>query len=194
MQVSMRGMPFRSIRTTLGLLVAATLCLAFAHRPLTAAPMPPPVDLDGSKGRETGLPVPRYVSVKSREARLRIGPSLDYGTQWVYTVPGLPMEILAEYGNWRQVRDCDGVSGWMHKALLSSKRTAVVGPWHASTVSLRETPKSDARVVAKLEARVRLSVHGCDGIWCNVDVPGHDIDGFIRQSALWGVYPNENIR
>ncbi len=177
----------------MGLLAAATTCLALAHRPLTAAPMPQ-VDVDGAKGRETGLPVPRFVSVKSREARLRIGPSLDYGTQWVYTVPGLPMEILAEYGNWRQVRDCDGVSGWMHKALLSSKRTAVVGPWLASTVSLRETPKSDARVVAKLEARVRLSVHGCNGIWCNVDVTGHEIDGFIRQSALWGVYPNESIR
>jgi hypothetical protein len=55
---------------------------------------------------------------------MRIGPSLDYGTQWIYRVSGLPLEITAEYGNWRQVRDSDGVSGWMHRALLSSKRTA----------------------------------------------------------------------
>lgn len=148
---------------------------------------------DGSPGRETGLRVPRFVSLKSREARMRVGPSLDYATQWIYRVPGLPLEIIAEYDNWRQVRDCDGISGWMHRALLSSSRTALIGPWITSPVPVRTAPRASASTVAKLEPRVRLAVRSCDGTWCHVEITGHDLDGFIRQSALWGVYPNEKV-
>jgi SH3-like domain-containing protein len=115
-------------------ITVSCLALALASPPVAANPLQPQAHLETSraKGRETGLPVPRFVSLKSREARTRVGPSLDYGTQWVYQVAGLPVEITAEYGNWRQIRDCDGVSGWMHRALLSSNRTALVGPWIAS--------------------------------------------------------------
>jgi len=148
----------------------------------------------GPKGRETGLKVPRFVSLRSREARMRIGPSLDYGTQWIYRVAGLPFEITAEYGNWRQVRDSDGVSGWMHRALLSSNRTALVGPWIAAHVAIRAEPSTASRTLASLAARVRLSIDSCDGSWCKVEVTGHNLEGFVRQTNLWGVYPNETIR
>ncbi|KQV31575.1 hypothetical protein ASC97_19635 [Rhizobium sp. Root1203] len=171
------------------------LALALASPPAAANPLQPHAPLETSRaaGRETGLPVPRFVSLKSREARMRVGPSLDYGTQWVYQVAGLPVEITAEYGNWRQIRDCDGVTGWMHRALLSSSRTALVGPWIASTVPIRAAPAATAAILANLTARVRLGVHSCDGTWCSVEVPGHRLEGFVRQAALWGVYPNEKI-
>jgi len=81
-----------------------------------------------------------------------------------------------------QMTSADGISGCMHRALLSSHRTALIGPWMAS-----------ANAVAKLAARVRVAVRSCDGTWCNVDVTGHDVGGFVRQSALSGVYPNEKI-
>ena len=38
-----------------------------------------------------------------------------------------------------------------------------------------------------------LGIHSCDGTWCSVEVPGHRLKGFVRQAALWGVYPNEKI-
>ncbi len=124
---------------------------------------------------------------------MRVGPSLDHATQWVYQVPGLPLEIIAEYDNWRQVRDCDGISGWMHRALLSGRRTALIGPWITAPVPIRAAPRASANTVANLAARVRLAVQSCDGAWCHVEIIGHDLDGFVRQSALWGVYPNEKI-
>jgi SH3-like domain-containing protein len=125
---------------------------------------------------------------------MRVGPSLDYGTLWIYRVAGLPLEITAEYGNWRQVRDSDGVSGWMHRALLASKRTALVGPWITTPVAIRAAPGTSTTILARLSPRVRLAVHSCDGDWCHVDVTEHHLEGFIRQSALWGVYPNETIK
>ncbi|WP_018899639.1 SH3 domain-containing protein [Rhizobium sp. 2MFCol3.1] len=173
----------------------ALACTSIAANPLLSQPAPVAAKADnGPKGRETGLKVPRFVSLRSREARMRVGPSLDYGIAWIYRVPGLPLEITAEYGNWRQVRDSDGVSGWMHRALLSSNRTAIVGPWLSAHVPLRDGPSSSARKLASLTPRVRVAISDCDGSWCKVDVTGHDLDGFIRQSALWGVYPNETIK
>jgi SH3-like domain-containing protein len=185
-------MPARAVARAIAMswLILALSCLQVA-----ANPPQPPVHPEASrdKGRETGLPVPRFVSLKSREARMRVGPSLDYGTQWIYQAAGLPLEVTAEYGNWRQIRDCEGVSGWMHRALLSGNRTALVGPWITSPIAIRAGPVATAAIVANLAPRVRLAIRSCDGTWCRVEVPGDRVEGFVRQSALWGVYPDEKI-
>lgn len=145
------------------------------------------------KGRETGLPVPRFVSLKADNARMRIGPDFEYAIQWLYRAPGLPLEIIGEYGNWRQVRDCDGISGWMHRSLLSGVRTAVVGPWRNSMASLSEQPRKGGREKAKLEPRVRVQILSCSLAWCYVAAENGSVRGFVEKSALWGVYPHETI-
>jgi SH3-like domain-containing protein len=38
---------------------------------------------------------------------------------------------------------------------------------------------------------VIASVRGCDGTWCRIT--GEGFDGYISQSDVWGVYPNEKI-
>src|SRR6201985_145879 len=74
----------------------------------------------------SGLPVPRYVSLKSDHVNVRAGPTQDNDVAWVYTRPGLPVEITAEFENWRRVRDSEGSEGWVYHSLLSGRRTAVV--------------------------------------------------------------------
>jgi SH3-like domain-containing protein len=74
----------------------------------------------------SGLPVPRFVSLKSDHVNVRGGPNKDHDVAWVYTRPGLPVEITAEYENWRRIRDWDGAEGWVYHSLLSGKRTAFV--------------------------------------------------------------------
>ena len=146
------------------------------------------------RGRDSGLFLPRFVSLKSRIARMRVGPSFDYAVKWVYTARGLPMEVIEEYGQWREVRDVDGISGWMNGALLSGKRTGIVGPWLKKPVSLRGYPFHSADEVAALEPRVRLSILNCNAKWCRVRVPKHDVSGYLRQPYIWGVYPNEVVK
>lgn len=172
-------------------LAAAFIAPAGVSDPVEAAPA---FNAGWKKGRQTGFPVPRYVSLKSANARMRVGPSLDYGTRWLYKSAGLPMEITEEFGNWRQVRDYDGITGWMSAALLSGRRTAVVGPWIETTVPLYRSASSRAAVVADLEARVRMSLEDCDGHWCRVSLIGHDIKGYVEQASLWGIYPGETIK
>lgn len=145
------------------------------------------------KGRMTGYPVPRFVSIKSSNAHMRVGPSTDYATNWVYSARGLPLEIIEEYGNWRQVRDQDGISGWMFAPLLSGRRTAVVGPWHDRPVALRSSPSKTSGVIAELAPKVRLNLKHCDGSWCDVSLQTKNLGGYVAQAELWGVYPHERV-
>ena len=143
-------------------------------------------------GSASGLPVPRYVSLKSDRVNLREGPSKDHRTVWIFQRAGLPVEITAEFEIWRKVRDSEGAEGWVLHSLLSGRRTALVAPWKKGIDSIlynKASPKSAP--VAKLQPNVIASVRGCDGAWCRIS--GDSFDGFIQQSNLWGVYPNEKI-
>src|SRR3977135_134514 len=79
-----------------------------------------------SAAATSGLPVPRYVSLKSDHVNVRAGPTKDNDVAWVYTRSGLPVEITAEFENGRRVRDSEGAEGWVYHSLLSGRRTAVV--------------------------------------------------------------------
>ncbi|KAA1182363.1 hypothetical protein FP026_09800 [Rhizobium tropici] len=177
----------RKIWACLGLLILFLSPAALAG----TMPIKPVAATAWNKGRETGLPIPRYVSLRAHKARMRVGPSTIYATKWIYTKPGLPLEIIDEYGHWRQVRDDTGVTGWMHSALLSGIRTALIAPWLTKNAMLRADPNPAARAVAELQPRVLVSLQSCTGIWCRVSVREHSARGYIRQDKLWGAYPGE---
>lgn len=149
--------------------------------------------------RGTGLPVPRYVSLRTDRVNLREGPSKDHRTAWVYQRAGLPVEIVAEYDNWRRIRDSEGTEGWVLQSLLSGRRTALVLPWaknKAEVIPLVADKLETAGTVARMQPNVIVNVKKCDGTWCRVAVPipnARDNDGYIRQEKLWGVYPGEKV-
>ena len=143
-----------------------------------------------ARGPVSGLPLPRFVSLKRDEVRVRRGPSREYSVAWVYHVRGLPVEVVAEFGNWRRIRDADGSEGWVLRTLLSGWRTAMVAPWNKSgLLALRDAP--DGRVIAKVKSGVIGKLKKCDGRWCLLAIEG--VEGWIEQDALWGVYPDEKF-
>ena len=73
-------------------------------------------------GSVSGLPVPRFVSLKSDRVNVRSGPNKDQDVRWVYTRAGMPVEVTAEFENWRRIRDWEGAEGWVYHSLLSGKR------------------------------------------------------------------------
>src|SRR5690242_17487138 len=140
----------------------------------------------------SGLPVPRYVSLKSDHVNVRAGPTKDNDVAWVYTRSGLPVEITAEFENWRRVRDSEGAEGWVYHSLLSGRRTAVITmKTRDDLASLYERPDSTARVAARLQAGVVAQVKKCAAGWCRVT--GTGFDGWIEQQRLWGVYADEKV-
>ena len=140
----------------------------------------------------SGLPVPRYVSLKSDHVNVRAGPTKDNDVAWVYTRAGLPVEITAEFENWRRVRDSEGAEGWVYHSLLSGRRTAVVTMKNKDDLaSLYESANSSSPVAARLQAGVVAQVKRCDSHWCHIAVNG--FDGWIEQQRLWGVYADEKV-
>lgn len=168
-------------------LAIAFVLLAFATPATAAQAAPTP-----GAGSVSGLPIPRYVSLKSDRVNLREGPSKDHRTSWVFQRAGLPVEITAEFETWRRIRDAEGTEGWVLHSLLSGRRTAVVSPWAKGEVfEIRQRADDKAAVVAKLQSGVIANIKQCTGTWCRVLV--QDVDGYIRQERLWGVYPNERV-
>jgi SH3-like domain-containing protein len=143
-------------------------------------------------GPVTGKPVPRYASLKRDTVNLREGPSKDHRTAWVFQRAGLPIEITAESDTWRRVRDSEGTEGWVQQSLLSDRRTSLVAPWKKNDVMmLYAKPDPSSGLVARLQSGVIGNVKGCDAGWCRIF--GEGFDGYIQQSNLWGVYPNEKL-
>jgi SH3-like domain-containing protein len=142
----------------------------------------------------SGLPIPRFVSLKADRVNVRGGPTKDHDVTWVYNRAGLPVEITAEFENWRRIRDWEGAEGWVYHSLLSGRRTATVAPNEKNKdelLSLHDKPDPTSGVVAKLQIGVLGSVKRCSGNWCRI--AGEGFDGWIQQERLWGVYPNEKL-
>ena len=169
----------------LGLLLAVAV---FAVPPGASAGAAAP----GVATGKSGLPVPRFVSLKASRVNVRVGPGENYKIAWVFTRAGLPIEVIQEFDTWRRVRDSDGTVGWVFQSLLSGKRTAVVAPWANGDIRpIRSRPSSDASVTAYLEAGVTASIVRCREGWCRL--AGDGFAGWIEQDQLWGVYPDEEI-
>ncbi len=137
---------------------------------------------------ETGLPIPRFVSLKSAEANMRKGPGTRYPIAWVYKRAHLPVEIINEFGHWRLVRDHDDVTGWLHKSMLSANRFVVT---IGEEQPLFSDDDADSDALLKLEPGVIAHLEHCNANWCEVEVSGHK--GWLQKSGLWGVYAQEVI-
>ncbi|EFL89776.1 SH3 domain-containing protein [Ahrensia sp. R2A130] len=188
-------------------MVAIILGLALGHAsdPANAAS---PVDREVSTktGRETGLPLPRFVSLKARSANLRVGPGRKYSISWRFQRSGVPLEIIQEFDRWRRVRDADGTTGWVLHSLLSSRRTAVVAPWERrrSIADLAKAPvvkaaffdakreaSSNSSTVARLQPGLQVTVRECEESWCRVKA--RTVSMWVRREMLWGTYKDEVI-
>jgi SH3-like domain-containing protein len=152
----------------------------------------------GDAANSGKLQIPRFVSLKSDKVNVRAGPTKDHEVTWVYTRTGLPVEITAEFENWRRIRDWEGAEGWVYHSLLSGRRTGLVSqPTKSSdknaddAIPIHASADTDSAVVARLQAGVLGAVKRCNGTWCHVTGAGYD--GWVAQNRLWGVYPNEKI-
>lgn len=143
-------------------------------------------------GTASGLPVPRFVSLKTDKVVVRGGPNKNHEVKWLYQRAGLPVEITAEFETWRRIRDSDGTEGWVYHSLLSGRRTGVVSAKAKDDlVPVYDSADLKGRVVAQLERGVQGSVKRCNAGWCKIS--GQGFDGWIQQDRLWGVYPDEKF-
>ncbi|MCW2244783.1 SH3-like domain-containing protein [Azospirillum fermentarium] len=157
---------------------------------IVAAAVPAPVALanEGVGPKTSGLPVPRFVTLRSNEVNVRTGPGSRYPIEWVFTRKDMPVEITQEFDTWRRIRDWEGSEGWVHQSMLSGRRGAVIT---GEVRTLREEPSQASAVVARAKPGVIGALKKCLNGWCQVDIQGYR--GWLAQSEFWGAYPNEKV-
>ena len=152
---------------------AALLLWAAAPAARSAAP---------ERQTPSGMPVPRYVSLKFDKVNARAGPGDDHRLLWVYHARGLPLQVIAETLEWRRVCDPDGATAWVHKRVTDGRRTTM--NTHAQAMALLRRPKPDAKPAAYLTSKALASLDRCTKGWCKVRAD--HASGWVRQGDLWG--------
>ncbi len=142
---------------------------------------------------EKGDVLPRFGVLRADVVNLRTGPGQRYPVAWVYRRKGLPVEIIAQYEEWRQVRDSQGTTGWVNQQLVTAARNVVVKDTQRT---LRADPNSSAAPVARLDPGVIAHLMECRGTWCRIETQNTTpiIRGWLNRVEIWGVYPDEVIR
>ncbi len=135
---------------------------------------------------EIGLPIPRMVSLASKEINVRTGPGPEYPIKWVFGRQGYPVKIIDEFDAWRQIEDHEGEQGWVHSRLLSSQRMVF---FKDEIEPIRRAPEPDARVVVRAEPGVVAELFYCRAQWCLVEL--EDTLGWVQGDRVWGVLPYE---
>jgi SH3-like domain-containing protein len=167
----------RNTRFVVGAVSALVLLVAAVRAPATAA------------DEETGLKVPRFVSLHSDKVNLRTGPGRQYPIEWVLTKKDMPVEIIAQFEHWRRIRDWEGTGGWVQEHMVTGKRTVVV---HKGGVRpLHQQPDPGSAVVARAAPGVVARLLECRGPWCRVETD--EFSGWMRRSDIWGVFPDERV-
>lgn len=131
--------------------------------------------------------LPRFVVTKSNEINARTGPGVRYPTDWILIKKGEPLEVIAEFEQWRYIRDITGDVGWVHSSVLSGKRAVII--LGNKIQALYKSMDIASRIIVKLEPNIRCQLKSCKTDWCKLRCDGYT--GWIEQKYLWGVRAGE---
>lgn len=134
----------------------------------------------------SGLPIPRYVSLKSNDVNVRVGPGRRYPIRYVYNRANLPVEVIEEFAHWRRIRDYEGAVGWVHKGMIDGARTAMIVD---ATQNLYPKPDPTTRPTIRAAATVIGRLKQCQPDWCQLEIEGRK--AWIRKTDIWGVRREE---
>jgi len=123
----------------------------------------------------------KILSLKNNEVNLRVGPSFDYPIKLKYKKKYLPVVILDKSDAWRQIKDFENNSGWIHISQLSKKKSAI-NIKSESLIFSRDTIYS--KPIAKLEIGRLVLIKKCKIEWCKITTG--NFTGWIKKNYLWG--------
>ncbi|MBX9696973.1 MAG: hypothetical protein K2X53_02710, partial [Alphaproteobacteria bacterium] len=107
----------------------------------------------------------RFVSLRSSEVNMRVGPGTEYPIEWIYVRQNLPVEVISEFGIWRRIRDMEGTEGWIHQSMASKNRTVFV---MNEDVHMRRSDSTSSKAIALLKLGVIAQLKKCRQNWCEV--------------------------
>jgi len=122
-----------------------------------------------------------FLSLKNEEVNLRTGPSFDHPIKLIYKKKYLPVIILDKFETWREIKDFENNSGWIHISQLSKKKTAINIKKYTI---LYKNSTIYSKPIAKLEKGRLVLIKKCKPQWCKIETG--DYKGWIIKKNLWG--------
>jgi SH3-like domain-containing protein len=138
---------------------------------------------------KSGLPLPRFASLRTNEVNVRTGPGVKYPLEWIFIRKDLPVKITAEFEHWRQIKDWQGNEGWVHKVMLSGHRTIL---FTDKSTPLFAQPNEEAKIIVLVETNIIANFKGCESDWCQVQV--QNFKGWVQKHRVWGILPDEGSK
>jgi SH3-like domain-containing protein len=135
-----------------------------------------------------GGKLPRFVSLRSNDINLRVGPGQTYPIEWVLTRKDMPVEIVEEFQNWRMVRLWQNKSGWILDRMVTAERHVIV---NGAVRGIRRRPDAGSELVARAEPGVVAKLLDCQNDWCRIAAGGYQ--GWLQRGDVWGVLPGETV-
>jgi SH3-like domain-containing protein len=139
--------------------------------------------------RKTQGDMTRFASLRADDVNVRAGPGVRYPVKWKFVQRNLPVQIIAEYDTWRKIRDWEGAEGWVHRAMLSSRRSLIM---IGQGQTMRKDATDDSAAVARLATGYVVMVSRCERVWCEVEADGYE--GWIKRDNVWGIFPGEKLK
>lgn len=189
MQILMKHSAFIRVvnhNAAFALFVMGLCMMAFSF--IAAAPSPAAAQEAKIVVQGSGLPVPRFVTLKSDEVNMRVGPGREYPKSWVYRRAGLPLKVIAEFDVWRKVIDHEDTTGWVHSQLVTLKRNALIAN---RLTKLYSKADDQSPVIAVAEQGVLMELQTCGVKWCRI--ANDDLRAFVHRDDIWGILENETL-
>ena len=127
---------------------------------------------------------PKYASIKKERAYSRHNASFDAPLEFIYQKKNLPILIINEHGNWREIRDIDGDETWMHISMISKKKTFI----NEKDQNLLKYNDNSNIVNAIVKKGVVGKIMNCSEKFCKVKIKPYR--GWMEKKYLWGIKKN----
>ena len=144
-----------------------------------------------NKPIESCLCEPYFVCIKAKEANLHVGPGNEYKVILKFNVRFIPVVVTAKYDHWRRIKDPDGIEGWLHKNLLSTKRFVIS---RDEISKIYKKSNSESEILVEVKKNVIMKLNAVRGDWCSIEFEnrGNKYKGWIKKDSVFGVGKNEN--
>lgn len=126
------------------------------------------------------------VAIAGEDVNMRSGPGTKNEVLWKMGT-GFPLEVVKRAGDWLQVKDFEGSTGWVQKNTINTTQHVVVRANKGTdkTINVRSEPSRKAGVVAQAKYGVVFKKLAKKGDWVQVE-HGEGVTGWIESSLLWG--------
>jgi SH3-like domain-containing protein len=124
-----------------------------------------------------------FLTLKNNEVNLRQGPSFEYPIKLVYKKKYLPVMVIDKSETWREIKDYQNNSGWIHVSQLSKKKSGI-NIKKNNIIYKKQTIYSEP--LARLEIGRLVLVKKCNTDWCQIKTGGYS--GWVFKNTLWGKF------